>query len=570
MRRADLFVQNYEEKPCGECLQPKPKSEYSKTQWSKGEARLCVECVSAKQAARSPLKPAERASVPQKPAERASVHLQERQAERGITEAQLAAARAEGERIEYPDTGAVVYRHKGIVYVTAEGVGVTAYRMDPPQCTCGHVPGSYAASDEDAFRYNKGVSGRVGAAIARIQIGCMKADQAADLRGRTPSTLTEATSRYLESVKWNSPDNRDLLGMRDSGMLQLLLLCAAGSLLVPVRCSTCHGVQKLKRCVHPAMGRIDEEVAAQWIRTLLDIAEKRVGSSGLGSVLNHRDVQLARGSTPLGAAARAGHFRCCIELMRAGASVQQAMHDLEDVPWGVSSQGVKMYGIGTYLHHLSTQPEEDGLTMVLGIAHYPQVLSLLAHGYTSPEPGERERALALMRSPAWAAFRELVQEQAPAEVLQSRVEGLLYDGRNWRQLLRGITPRRGSMGVPPIGGISYVSSLGIRPRAAIRETKYPFARRALSLQQLEEVEFGVALGPSGIHDSPFESPHVVLESAQVEQFWMDDDIANTARKTSGHLYDGLGCMATDRALEAMNLRQDEEESGAYGLVPPGP
>ena len=67
--------------------------------------------------------------------------------------------------------------------------------------------------------------------------------------------------------------------------------------------------------------------------------------------------------------------------------------DLEDVPWGVSSEGVSFYGVGTYLHHMSTQPEADGLTRVLGVAHYPQVLSLLAHGYTPPEPGKKNIGL---------------------------------------------------------------------------------------------------------------------------------------------------------------------------------
>ena len=552
------------QKPCGVCNLPRLKSQYSKTQWGKGEARLCVECVTAKQASCAGGGGNAAAGAVDKPAERASVHLQERQAERGIADEQLAAAKREGERIEYSDTGTVVYRHKGVVYVTAEGVGVTAYRMDPPQCTC--VPGS----NEEAFGNDQRASGRAGAAIGRIQIGCMKADQDADRRGRAPSLLTEATSRYLETVQWSSPQNRELLGMRDSGMLQLLLLCAAGSLLVPIRCGACHGVQKLKRSVHHAMGRLDEEVAAQWIRTLLEVAQKRPGYSGLGGVLDHRDVQLARGSTPLGAAARAGHFRCCVELLRAGASVQEAMSDLEDVPWGVSSDGVRMYGVGTYLHHMADSDETYGL-MVLGVAHYPQVLSLLAHGYAPPEPGERERALALMSSPAWAAFRKLCQEQAQEQggVLQYQVEGLLYDGRNWRQVLRVSSPRRSSGMQLLMGGISYVSALGIRPRAAIRETKYPFAARALSLQQLEEVTLDVALGPSGIHHSPFASPFVVLQDEQVEDFWMADDIANSTANSTGQLYPGLGCLATNRALEAMNLARGEEEGGAYGLVPPG-
>ena len=485
--------------------------------------------------------------------ERTSVHLQERQAERGITDIHLVAAKNAGERIEYPDTGLVVYRHKGIVYVTAEGVGVTAYRMDPPQCTCGHDSGNFAAGDDEAFGYNKRASGRAGAAIGRIQIGCMKADQDADRRGRAPSVLTEAASRYLAKVQWDSPQTRELLGMRDSGMLELLLLCAAGSLLVPIRCGTCHGVQKLKLSVHHAMGRLDEDAAVQWIRELLDISQRRPGYSGLAGVLNHRDAQLACGSTPLGVAARAGHFRCCIELLRAGASVQEAMMDLEDVPWGVSSEGVSCYGVGTYLHHMSTQPEADGLTQVLGVAHYPQVLSLLAHGYTPAEPGERERALALMRSPAWKAFRGMIQEAAPAEaLLQSQIKGLIYDGRNWRELLLARSVKRGIESM--MSGISYVSSLGIRPRAAIREVTYPFAPRQLSLQQLEELTLDVAMGPSGIHHSPFESPFVVLQDEKVERFWMDDDLAVTTRERSGQLYPGLGCLATNRALEAMNLR----------------
>ena len=539
------------QKRCSVCLRSRPKEQYSKTQWGRGEGRLCTDCVVAKQAQKVSAKS-------DQPTERASVHLQERQAERGIADMHLAAAKNEGERVEYPDTGVVVYRHEGTVYVTAEGIGITAYRMNPPQCTCGHDSGNFAAGDDDASGYNRRVSTRVSAAIGRIRIGCVKADQDADRRGRAPSALTEAASRYLENVQWDSPQNRELLGMRDLGMFQLLLLCAAGSLLVPARCGTCHGVQKLKLSVHHAMGRLDEEAAVQWIRTLLDIAQMRPGYSGLVGVLNHRDAELARGSTPLGAAARAGHFRCCVELLRAGANVQEAMMDLEDVPWGVSSEGVSFYGVGTYLHHMSSQPEADGLTQVLGVAHYPQVLSLLAYGYTPAEPGERERALALMRSPAWTAFRGMVQKGAPAEALQSHVEGLVYDGRNWRELLRARSVKRGSVSMLMMGGISYVSSLGIRPRAAIRQVTYPFAARQLSLQQLEELSLDVAIGPSGIHHSPFESPFVVLQDEKVEQFWMDDDLAGTTRKNSGQLNPGLGCLATDRALEAMNIRSSED------------
>ena len=73
--------------------------------------------------------------------------------------------------------------------------------------------------------------------------------------------------------------------------------------------------------------------------------------------------------------------------------------------------------------------------------------------------------------------------------------------------------------------------------------------------------------PSGIHHSPFESPFVVLQDEKVEQFWMDDDLAGTTRKMSGQLYPGLGCLATNRALEAMNLRSPEDD-GAYSFVPP--
>ncbi len=60
---------------------------------------------------------------------------------------------------------------------------------------------------------------------------------------------------------------------------------------------------------------------------------------------------------------------------------------------------------------------------------------------------------------------------------------------------------------------------------------------------------------------------MVLQDEKVEQFWMDDDLAGTTRKMSGQLYPGLGCLATNRALEAMNLRSPED-GGAYSFVPP--
>ena len=71
----------------------------------------------------------------------------------------------------------------------------------------------------------------------------------------------------------------------------------------------------------------------------------------------------------------------------------------------------------------------------------------------------------------------------------------------------------------------------------------------------------IAMGPSGIYHSPFESPFTVLQDENVEQFWRDDDIANTTRKASGQLNHGIALSAINRSLEAMNLRGEDGGAG---------
>ena len=82
--------------------------------------------------------------------------------------------------------------------------------------------------------------------------GCIGSPQC-----RQHRTPTDPLAAHLETIDFSKPGYGELLRKRRGR----LVLCAAGSLLVPVRCSHCHGIKRLKR------GRdgVDESDAVRWI-----------------------------------------------------------------------------------------------------------------------------------------------------------------------------------------------------------------------------------------------------------------------------------------------------------------
>eukprot|EP00957_Ditylum_brightwellii_P021679 1634534-Ditylum_brightwellii.AAC.1 len=148
-------------------------------------------------------------------------------------------------------------------------------------------------------------------------------------------STTDPMAMYLETLPWNSKSYWGLLSHPD--MIGYLILAAAGSLLYPIRCGKCHGVQKLKYSKNP----VDETLTIPWLQQLLDLAQKQeagrkeksekkqerhslINDEGWNG-LNYCNPHVAGGVTPLGAAAMAGNFRCTLELLKHGADVEQGL-----------------------------------------------------------------------------------------------------------------------------------------------------------------------------------------------------------------------------------------------------
>ena len=75
---------------------------------------------------------------------------------------------------------------------------------------------------------------------------------------------------------------------------------------------------------------IDESDAVRWIEFLLGL-EPITTSPGLVPPLHvreSRELSNAGGCTPLSVAAKAGHFRCVLTLLKWGATVEGALMDL--------------------------------------------------------------------------------------------------------------------------------------------------------------------------------------------------------------------------------------------------
>ena len=147
-------------KACSACLQPKEKAQYSKSQWSKGEKRICAACMAVKQSPeqqralaaerqRSQLSQAavqaldsqtstprsdDAMSIAESMATTAvsiesTNHLRERKAERGIDKRELQLAVKHGTRTVDEATGNLQFRFNGVCYVTDPSgrIGVTSW-----------------------------------------------------------------------------------------------------------------------------------------------------------------------------------------------------------------------------------------------------------------------------------------------------------------------------------------------------------------------------------------------------------------------------------------------------------
>jgi ankyrin repeat protein len=396
----------------------------------------------------------------------ASQHLRQRQAERGISRSALEEAIREGERAELPDD-TVRYQHKGVVYVTKGGVGLTAYRLEPEQCIC-KLTSAKGSFERGPNRH----MGSVSAAIGEIQMGMMQAQFSCldCLHCKKHRTSTDPAAMHLETLDLSLPKFRGVLG--EGYMRGLLLLMAAGSQLVPVRCTTCHGVQRLRR----SPNYMDEGAACTWIRHLLNL-NPRTNSMPL---LEFREVQLAGGCTPLSAAAKAGHFRCCADLLRFGADRSEALMDLNGPLVGGH--------VVCYLNRLARMEHYENTRQGLCAAYYPEILAMLSRPWDEPVYSEFNCCVNNLQMLAASYEKEdgtgdslhraddltcaeltctfqLGGENMPGlpGLKPGGKFGFMWDGFYWRQLLRGpcAGPPRCTVGERCIEAATYAASAGV-------------------------------------------------------------------------------------------------------------
>ena len=400
----------------------------------------------------------------------ASQHLRQRQAERGISRPALEEAIREGERVEHPD-GTVRYQHKSVVYVTKGGVGLTAYRLEPEQCICKLTSAQVSDAKASFERGPNRRMGSVSAAIGEIQMGMMQAQSACPdcLQCKQHRTSTDPAAMHLETLDLSLPKFRGVLG--EGYVRGLLLLMAAGSQLVPVRCTTCHGVHRLRR--HP--NSMDEGAACTWIRHLLNL-NPRTNSMPL---LEFREVQLAGGCTPLSAAAKAGHFRCCADLLRFGADRFESLMDLN----GPLAGG----HVICYLNRLARMERYEKTRQHLCAAYYPEIIAMLSRPWDDPVYSEFNGCVKFLKMMAasyetedekgdslhraddltgveLACTFQLGGENVPGlpELKPGGKFGFMWDGFYWRQLLRGpcAGPPRCTLGERCIEAATYAASSG--------------------------------------------------------------------------------------------------------------
>ena len=198
----------------------------------------------------------------------ATAHLHERQEQRRISDEDLEAAKQHGERVDYDDC--IHCRYKGVCYVTVDGgSGAASRRGEWSRLTVSAPPSRPSIRTTwTAGPTSRGVTAAPTLSVQMTKVvfsGCAYNKPCDGWRGgcidspqcRQHRTPTDPRAAHLETIDFSKPGYGELL----RELRGCLVLCAAGSLLVPVRCSHCHGIKRLKR------GRdgVDESDAVRWI-----------------------------------------------------------------------------------------------------------------------------------------------------------------------------------------------------------------------------------------------------------------------------------------------------------------
>eukprot|EP00933_Yihiella_yeosuensis_P051664 TRINITY_DN49641_c0_g1_i1.p1 TRINITY_DN49641_c0_g1~~TRINITY_DN49641_c0_g1_i1.p1 ORF type:complete len:502 (+),score=89.04 TRINITY_DN49641_c0_g1_i1:47-1552(+) len=436
---------------CTCCGEDHPRTDYSANQLRKKAGRKCNDCI----ADAVPSRPQAAAGYPgteartvarKTPAIVDNEHCTMRLGERGVSPSEVALALQYGDRaVHREQDGTVRYTYKGVVYIVNEKdqEGLTAWRLEPMQCTCKINPDSLRAGDPLPQR---GMS-RKQQIFAELQIKQMRAVcNHARVGSGSPCACcmasVEPMVEFLSHVDWAKPCYREV--MSDVQIMGLCLLAACGGRLVPQYCSHCHGVRRLRKL--PTHG-FDEGPVVQWVRRLLEnAAEKNSGREeccprGCGicgrcgkigecsgqscnPIVNFsgHSFMVALGAQPIELAVRAGFFRIAVELLSFGA-------DRTVLAWrrelGVSAL--------EELVKKACMEQLRDLRLECGAAFYEDILELVVRGFRPPTNSDIEfrSKLAGMLGSFNGAFADM--QVVPAE----GDGGFLWDGRGWRFFLTG-------------------------------------------------------------------------------------------------------------------------------------
>ena len=420
---------------CAACQRTLPRfggTHFSTKQRKKGADARCKECMSLDVGGTAREK---------------TEHLHAQQAARNVDDAALAEAVKHGDRVAHPDDGTVHYIYKNVVFVAdAEtGTGITCWRRQPAQCTCKINPDSVRTArsfEEDdrstgrhGARHSRGGHNRRG--ITRIALKAQMAKfararaTAAMIRGEAPpngfiSDPMYAAADVFAKIDFGHAQWRDVFQDEEYMQGQALVL-AAGPMLVPVRCRSCLGIERLQICEGGDWTKIfggedwqrDESEALRWVQELLDNAEERVASRGsarqnaLGRdapLIDYSNMFSTGGMTPLAAAARYGRYRICVELLKRGAKIDAV------------DSGTVRFLLDRALYYVDPVPVFKNMRIQFGQASFADILLLLARGFTPPD----EKNM-LVHHNAASFLRSFEQDGAV---------GFLWDGFRWRLRVR--------------------------------------------------------------------------------------------------------------------------------------
>ena len=246
-------------------------------------------------------------------------------------------------------------------------------------------------------------------------------------------TPTDHLAMILEKRKWGSEQMQDV--MSDPYVTGLLIIAASGSLLRPVMCNKCHGVKSLQRSPSP----YDESDTLPWLRHLLGVMERNKErkekmdgmdrySRSVPDVI--MDMSVAGCTSALGAAVMAGHYRCTVELLKWGASIELAMR--------FANGPMEGGHLPCYMMCKSVTPSNRDFRQTTMCSRHEEILALLAYadgvdGFCKGiDEEEEDRVMKWLKDyGVWEEVEQLYEREGFS------VLGSMWDGLCHRFILKG-------------------------------------------------------------------------------------------------------------------------------------